>query len=233
MARERVLIVDDDALILRFLQVIFKDAEYRVLIARDGLEALDTVEKEMPDIVILDISMPKLDGLQVCRRLRDWSQLPIIILSARADTEGKVKCLEAGADDYVCNPFSKEELLARVSSVLRRSKGAPAAQTQSVFTAGDLTIDFNARRVTSAGEDVKLTPTEYHLLHELVSNVGKALDHTYLLKMVWGSEYSEEMEYLRVFVNRLRTKLEPDPSNPRYIITIPGMGYMFERRSID
>jgi two-component system KDP operon response regulator KdpE len=233
MNRDRILIVDDDLTVLKFLQAAFKDTEYGTLTATNGLQAIETVEKEMPDLVILDIAMPKMDGLQVCRRLREWSQIPIIMLSAFCDTEEKVKCLEAGADDFVCKPFSMEELIARIISVLRRSKAAQTPPAQPVMTAGDLYIDFNARRVTSSGNDVKLTPTEYSLLRELAANVGKVLDHTYLLKKVWGAEYSGEMEYLRVFVNRLRAKLEPDQSKPRYIITIPGVGYMFNRRAPD
>lgn len=229
MHRFLILLVDDDPSILKYLQAIFKDTEYETITATDGLMAIETVKSEMPDMLILDFMMPKFDGLQVCNRLREWSQIPIIMLSANINIEDKVKCLEAGADDYVCKPFDAEELIARVNSVLRRSKGNHDSPVPTVFSIGNLTIDFNSRRVTSSSTDVKLTPTEYSLLRELAANIGKVLDHTYLLKTVWGSEYSGETEYLRVFVNRLRAKLEPDPSNPKYIITAPGIGYMFNR----
>ncbi len=229
MHRFLILLVDDDPSILKYLQAIFKDTEYETITATDGLMAIETVKSEMPDMLILDFMMPKFDGLQVCNRLREWSQIPIIMLSANINIEDKVKCLEAGADDYVCKPFDAEELIARVNSVLRRSKGNHDSPVLTVFSIGNLTIDFNSRRVTSSSTDVKLTPTEYSLLRELAANIGKVLDHTYLLKTVWGSEYSGETEYLRVFVNRLRAKLEPDPSNPKYIITAPGIGYMFNR----
>ncbi len=231
MRQGRVLVVDDDPRVAKYLQSAFRGTGFETLSAADGVEALNTIEKEMPDIVILDIRMPKLDGLQVCRRLREWSQVPIIMLSGTTEGEEKIKCFEAGADDYICKPFDLKELMARVAAVLRRSKAAGAPPSLPVLTAGEICIDFAARRITSRGIETKLTPTEYSLLHELAANVGKVLDHTHLLKKVWGAEYFGETEYLRVFVNRLRAKLEPDPSKPRYIITIPGMGYMFNRRA--
>ena len=193
----------------------------------DGAEALQTFEMELPDLVILDIMMPKLDGFEVCRRLREWSQIPVIMLSARGDESDKVKCLDLGADDYITKPFGASELIARVKAVLRRTEAATAIPTQPSFTSGDLEVNFAQRRITVSGKEVKLTPTEYTLLQEFTLNAGKVLTHTYLLNKVWGPEYREEREYLHVFIRRLRAKLEPDPTNPRYIMTVPGVGYQF------
>ena len=228
MHRPRVLIVDDDLTIIKFLRANLKAEDYETLTAMDGAEALQTIERELPDLVILDIMMPKMDGFEVCRRLREWSQIPIIMLSARGDVFDKVKCLNLGADDYITKPFGVGELIARVRTVLRRTEAAGTIPTQPSFTSGDLEINFVARRVTAAGEEVKLTPTEYALLQELVLNAGKVLTHTHLLNKVWGLEYREERQYLHVFIRRLRTKLEPDLTNPRYIITVPDIGYQFK-----
>ena len=230
MSRGRVLIVDDDPGIIKLIRAGFEAEDYELLEAMDGAEALGTIQRELPDLIILDIKMPKIDGLEVCRQLHEWSQIPIIILSVEGATEQKVECLNLGADDYVVKPFSLDELMARVRTVLRRTQAVRSTPTQSVFTAGDLQINFVERRVTSAGNEIKCTPIEYSLLQELVLNVGKVLTHVQLLKRVWGQEYSGETEYLRVFVNRLRAKLEPDPIKPRYIMTVPGVGYMFDRR---
>jgi two-component system KDP operon response regulator KdpE len=194
----------------------------------DGVDALHTIEMELPDLVILDIMMPKIDGFEVCRRLREWSQIPIIMLSARGEEKDKVKCLDLGADDYITKPFGASELIARVRAVLRRTEATRAVPAQSSFASGDIKINFAERRVTVAGKEVKLTPTEYSLLQEFVLNAGKVLTHTYLLNKVWGAEYKEEREYLHVFVRRLRTKLESDPTNPSYIMTVPGVGYQFK-----
>jgi two-component system KDP operon response regulator KdpE len=193
----------------------------------DGSEALRKIEMELPDLVILDIMMPKIDGFDVCRRLREWSQIPTIMLSARGDETDKVKCLDLGADDYLTKPFGTRELLARVRAVLRRTEATKTVSTQPLFTSGDLRISFAQRQVTVAGKEVKLTPTEYSLLQEFVLNAGKTLTHSYLLDRVWGPEYRDEREYLHVFVHRLRTKLEPDATNPKYIMTVPGVGYRF------
>jgi len=171
--------------------------------------------------------MPKMDGFEVCRRLREWSQIPIIMLSARGDEKDKVKCLDLGADDYIVKPFGANELMARVSAVLRRTKTADISPAKSTITSGDLSINFARRQVTRAGMEVKLTPTEYTLLQELAVNSGKVLTHTHLLNKVWGPEYRDEREYLHVFARRLRSKLEPDPNNPTYILTVSGVGYHF------
>ena len=228
MHRPRILIVDDDLTITKFLRANLEARNYETLIATDGTEALQTVEREIPDLMILDIVMPKMDGFEVCHRLREWSQIPIIMLSARGDVSDKVRCFDLGADDYMTKPFGVNELIARVRAVLRRTEAAGAMSTQPSFTSGDLEINFLQRRITVADKEVKLTPTEYSLLQELVLNAGKVLTHTHLLKRVWGSEYGQEREYLRVFVQRLRAKLEPDSENPKYIITVPGVGYQFK-----
>ena len=231
MNKTRILVVDDELSIIKFLRANLESKGYEVLTAINGAEALQTFEMELPDLVILDIMMPKMDGFEVCRRLREWSQIPIIMLSARGDESDKVKCLDLGADDYITKPFGKDELIARVRAVTRRTETAASMPTQPSFTSGDLEISFAQRRVTVAGKEVKLTPTEYTLLQEFVLNAGKVLTHTHLLNKVWGPEYSEEREYLHVFVRRLRAKLEPAPTNPRYIVTVPGVGYQFKDMS--
>ncbi len=228
MRKTRILVVDDELSIIKFLRATLKAESYEVLTAMDGAEALQNIEMELPDLVILDIMMPKIDGFEVCRRLREWSQIPIIMLSARGDEGDKVKCLELGADDYITKPFGVDELLARVRAVMRRTETAGSIPTQPSFASGDLKINFVERRVTVAGKEVKLTPTEYKLLQELVLNANKVLTHGMLLGKVWGPEYGEEKEYLRVFIGRLRKELEPDPESPRYIVTIPGVGYQFK-----
>ncbi|MBA7697785.1 Transcriptional regulatory protein KdpE [subsurface metagenome] len=228
MHRPRVLIVDDDLTIIKFLRANLEASDYKTLTAMDGAEALQSIEMELPDLVILDIMMPRVDGFEVCQRLREWSQIPIIMLSARGDEEDKVKCLDLGADDYMTKPFGVEELIARVRTVLRRTQAVGATVTQPAFTSGDLVINFVERRVTIADREVKLTPTEYNLLQELVLNAGKVLTHTHLLSKVWGPEYRDEREYLHVFIRRLRNKLEPDRANPRHILSVPGVGYQFK-----
>ena len=228
MKKTRILVVDDEPSIRKFLRANLEAKDYEVLTAMDGAEALRTIEMELPDLMILDIMMPKMDGFEVCRQLREWSQIPIIMLSARGDESDKVKCLELGADDFITKPFGASELIARVRAVLRRTEAAGTIPTQPTFTSGDLQISFAQRQVTVAGKEVKLTPTEYSLLQEFVLNAGKVLTHRMLLRKVWGPEYGEEKEYLRVFIGRLRKQLEPDPENPRYIITVPSVGYQFK-----
>jgi len=228
MHRPRVLIVDDDLAIIKFLRANLEASDYKTLTAIDGAEALQTIEMELPDLVILDIMMPKVDGFEVCQRLREWSQIPIIMLSARGDEEDKVKCLDIGADDYITKPFGVEELIARVKAVFRRAQAIGATLTQPAFTSGNLTVNFVERRITIADREVKLTPTEYNLLQELALNAGKVLTHTHLLSKVWGPEYRDEREYLHVFIRRLRNKLEPDRATPRYILSVPGVGYQFK-----
>ena len=227
MHHPRILIVDDDLAILKFLRANLEVEGYVTSMAMDGAEALRMIEMKLPDLVILDIMMPKTDGFEVCRQLREWSQLPVIMLSARGGEEDKIKCLNLGADDYITKPFGVDELIARVRAVLRRTEAARATPVQPHFAGNGLEINFVERKITVAGREVKLTPTEYNLLQELVLNANKVLTHNMLLGKVWGPEYAEEKEYLRVFIGRLRKGLEPDLENPKYIITIPGVGYKF------
>lgn len=227
MRNRRILIVDDEVSVVKLLRSNLEANDVRTLTATNGAEALQTIEMELPDLMILDIMMPQMDGFEVCRRVREWSQIPIIMLSGKDDTMDKVKCLDLGADDYITKPFTLDELMARVRAVFRRTETADTVPTQPSFTSGDLTINFAERWVTVAGSEVRLTPTEYSLLQELALNAGKVLTHTHLLRKVWGPRYNEEREYLRVFIGRLRAKLEPAPANPKYIITVPGVGYKF------
>lgn len=227
MDKVHILVVDDDLAISKLLSTNLRARGYEVTVAMDGKQALDSVEQEFFDLIILDIMMPGLDGVEVCRRVREWSRIPIIILSARGDEKDKVKCLELGADDYLTKPFGIAELIARIKTALRHSDAAKAAPIRPTFACGEIEINFALRRVTVGGAEVKLTPTEYAVLQQLVTNSDKVLTHTMLLQRVWGEEYHAEKEYLRVFVGRLRKKLEADPDNPRYIITVPGVGYHF------
>ena len=228
MRRPRILVVDDELAIVKLLRANLEANGFETIAAMDGAEALQTIERELPDLVVLDIMLPKIDGFEVCRRIREWSQIPIIMLSALGDEEDKVKCLELGADDYITKPFGINELIARVRSVFRRTGAGATITAKPSFISGDLQVNFVERRVTVAGNEVRLTPTEYSLLQELVLNEGKVLTHTHLLHRVWGPEYGQESEYLRVFIGRLRAKLEPEPAKPRYISTVPGVGYRFQ-----
>jgi len=231
MGKTRILVVDDDLAISRLLCANLKARGYEVITAVDGEEALEMMDREIVDLIILDIMMPQVDGVEVCRRIREWSRVPIIMLSARGEETGKVNCLELGADDYLTKPFGVAELIARVKTSLRHSDATQAAPLQSTFTSGNIEINFPARRVTVGGTEVKLTPTEYSLLQQLVVNTDKVLTHSMLLQRVWGEEYYSEKEYLRVFIGRLRKKVETDPENPKHIITVPGVGYHFAQVS--
>ena len=223
----QILVVDDEVTIIKYIRAILSENDYGVSTAMDGAAALEAVERELPDLVILDIMMPKMDGFEVCRRFREWSQIPIIMLSARADEQDKVKCLDLGADDYVTKPFGSEELMARVRALLRRADSPGATPARPVFTSGRLEVNFSGRRVTVAGQEVRLTRTEFDLLQELVLNTNKVLTHRMLLQKVWGPEYGEETEYLHVFIRRLRRDIEADPRHPSFIVTLPGVGYKF------
>ena len=225
MDKKRILIVDDDPAILRLLSANLKARGYEVVSSTNGEECLEAVQANFVDLIILDLMMPKVDGLEVCRRVREWSDVPIIILSARGDEHDKVKCLELGADDYLTKPFGIAELLARIKTAFRHRGDPTVAPARSSFLCDGMEINFAKRRVTVDGREITLTPTEYSLLQHLAVNSDKVLTHSMLLQSVWGNEYSSEKEYLRVFVGRLRRKLEPDPKNPRYIQTIPGVGY--------
>jgi len=225
MDKKHILVVDDDPAILRLLSTNLKARGYEVTTATDGEESLEAVQSDFVDLIILDLMMPKVDGVEVCRRIREWSDVPIIILSARGDEKDKVKCLELGADDYLTKPFGIAELMARIKTAFRHRGDPTVAPTQSNFTCDGMEINFAKRRVTVDDKVITLTPTEYSLLQHLAVNADKVLTHNMLLQSVWGNEYASEKEYLRVFVGRLRRKLEPDPKNPKYIQTIPGVGY--------
>ena len=230
MRRIRILVVDDEPSILKFLRANLEINHFETLAARNGEEALKIVEREAPDLLVLDIMMPTMDGFETCRRIREWSQVPIIMLSARGDEDDKVKCLELGADDYITKPFGVGELTARVKAVLRRTAARSTPETEPTLACDNLEINFVERKVVAHGSKVKLTPTEYDLLRELALNAEKVLTYSQLLNRVWGSEYAQEREYLHVFTSRLRAKIETDPANPTYIITVPGIGYKFQCR---
>jgi len=221
----RVLVVDDEAPIRRALGINLRARGYDVDLAETGEEALDLAARHHPDVVILDLGLPGIDGVEVIHGLRGWTEVPIVVLSAR-DAEGaKVAALDAGADDYVTKPFGMDELLARLRASLRRVTPGDA---DSTVETPSFTLDFAAKRVRGPAGDIKLTPTEWHLVEVLVRNRGKLVSQRQLLQEVWGPEYGEESNYLRVFMAQVRRKLEPEPSTPRYFITEPGMGYRFE-----
>jgi two-component system KDP operon response regulator KdpE len=224
--KPKVLVADDEPKILMFIRANLEARGYEVHLAQDGVEGVEVAGMMAPDVIVLDVNMPRMDGIEACRRIRQWSSVPIIMLSVRGDEKDKVRALDEGADDYVTKPFGIEELLARIRVALRRSAATSGTETPS-FTCGDLEVDFSNRVVRRLGEAVRMTPTEYELLVYLVSNAGKVLTHRQILHNVWGPEYGEESEYVRVFMRQLRSKIEDDPSNPRYIVTEPRVGYRF------
>jgi len=221
----QILLVDDDVPIQRAMAPLLRARGYSVSLASSGREALDTFERERPDLIILDLGLPDIDGAEVCRQVRQRSETPILILSARGAEKDKVTALDHGADDYVTKPFGPEELLARVRAALRRSL-AHEATLQGQLTRGDLTIDFDRHRVQRAGQDIRLTPREFELLTLLVTHAGRVLTHRTILKAIWGTR-SDQPEHLRVLMGQLRKKIEPDPANPRYLLTEPWVGYRF------
>lgn len=218
----RVLVVDDEVQIRRFLRIALEANGYRVFETSTGREALQEIARTRPDLVILDMSLPDIDGLEVLRRLREWTRTPTIILSVRDSDRDKVDALDGGADDYLTKPFSLEELLARLRVAQRH---AQPGEQPLVYQAGNVTVDLAHRAVTKSGEAVKLTPTEYALLRLLIQQAGRVLTHRQILKEVWGPEYMEETHYLRVYFAQLRQKLEDDPARPTLILTEPGVGY--------
>jgi two-component system KDP operon response regulator KdpE len=219
----RVLVVDDEPQIRRFLRTSLSAHGYRVIEAASGREAITLMATEQPELVLLDLGLPDMDGLEVIRRLREWSSVPIIIVSVRGQEAEKVEALDHGADDYVTKPFGIGELLARMRAALRHRLQADLADP--VFHTAGLTVDLVRRIVTVEGHEVKLTPKEYDLLRVLVTHAGKVITHQHLLREVWGPGSVHETHYLRVYVGQLRQKLEPDPARPRYILTEPGVGY--------
>jgi two-component system, OmpR family, KDP operon response regulator KdpE len=225
MSTSTILIVDDEPQIRRVMRTTLSSNGYSVIEARSGEEALEIMRKERPELVLLDVNMPGMSGLEVCREIRDQSDVAIIMLTVRNTEHDKVLALDAGADDYVVKPFSIEELLARIRAALRRTS---SAEPLPAFVSNDLEIDFERRKVLVQGRPVRLTPKEFELLRHLVSSQGKPLEHRRLLQAVWGPDYGNETEYLRVFINQLRKKIESDPAHPKYIHTDPWVGYRFE-----
>ncbi|HEY7983862.1 MAG TPA: response regulator transcription factor [Ktedonobacterales bacterium] len=226
VAGVRVLVVDDEPEIRRAVRLYLSGQAFTVEGAATGAEGMEMVARWHPDVVVLDLALPDMEGVDVCRQLRTWTEVPIIVLSVRTDDADKVAALESGADDYLTKPFSSRELAARVRVALRhatRAAGSPGAADR--FEAGALVIEYQRRRVTVAGREVHLTPTEYELLKYLAVHAGKVVTHRNLLQAVWGPEYETEDHYLHVFVGQLRRKLEPVPSRPRYLVTEPGIGY--------
>lgn len=222
-----VLIVEDEPQIARALAINLRARGWQVHVAADGRQALQLAAQRHPDVVVLDLGLPDMDGVDVIAGLRGWTRVPIIVLSARQDSGEKVDALDAGADDYVTKPFGMDELMARLRAAVRRSAPAEGAEESSV-TAGGLTVDLARKKVTRDGSDVRLTPTEWHVLEVLVRNRGRLVSQRQLLQEVWGPAYGTETNYLRVYTAQLRRKLEDDPSRPQHLITEPGMGYRFE-----
>ncbi|HLX59134.1 MAG TPA: response regulator transcription factor [Ktedonobacteraceae bacterium] len=223
-----ILTADDDPQLLRLITRNLQLEGYVVLSASDGQQALEEIERSTPDLVLLDVMMPKMDGFTVCQRVREFSAVPIIIVTARGQDQEKVRGLDLGADDYLTKPFSVDELLARVRAVLRRTQFSAKESAQGLQTSistGDLTIDYSQHLVTKAGKEIPLTPTEYNIIAYLAQNAGRIITQDLLLEHVWGAEYLGESHMLQVNINRLRHKLEADPSQPRYILTKIGVGY--------
>ena len=226
MSGAKILVVDDEPQIRRMMRATLTSTGHQVDEARTGEEALEKFRAFLPDLVLLDLNMPGMGGLEACRELRNGSDVPIIILTVRNAEKEKVEALDAGADDYVCKPFGMQELMARIRAALRRAPGSTESGPHS-FASGDLEIDFDNRRVRVKERSVRLTPKEFELLRHLVSRGGKPVPHRELLQAVWGPDYGDETDYLRVFINHLRKKIEPDPARPKYVLTEPWVGYRF------
>ncbi|MGW0885098.1 response regulator [Streptomyces sp. NPDC002671] len=224
----RVLVVEDDPQLVRALVINLQARRYGVDAAPDGATALRLAAARQPDVVMLDLGLPDMDGVDVIKALRGWTRVPVLVLSARQSSDEKVAALDAGADDYVTKPFSMDELLARLRAAVRRTEATPLAPETTLVKTDDFAIDLLAKKVVRAGRDVRLTPTEWHLLEILVTNPGRLITQKHLLHEVWGVSQSNKSNYLRVYMAQLRRKLETDPSHPRYLITEPGMGYRFE-----
>ncbi|MEW1634701.1 response regulator [Streptomyces sp. NPDC093801] len=226
----RVLVVDDEPQIVRALVINLKARRYEVDAASDGAGALELAAARHPDVVVLDLGLPDMDGVEVIRGLRGWTRVPILVLSARHSSDEKVEALDAGADDYVTKPFGMDELLARLRAAVRRAEpAAGSGEDEVVVETEGFTVDLAAKKAVREGRDVRLTPTEWHLLEVLVRNGGRLVSQKQLLQEVWGPSYGTETNYLRVYMAQLRRKLEADPSHPRHFITEPGMGYRFEK----
>ncbi len=225
----RVLVVEDEPQIVRALAINLRARKYEVDAAPDGATALELAAARHPDVVVLDLGLPDMDGVEVIKGLRGWTRVPILVLSARHSSDEKVEALDAGADDYVTKPFGMDELLARLRAAVRRAEPTGSAEDDVMVETDEFTDDLAAKKVHREGRDVRLTPTEWHLLEVLVRNTGRLVSQKQLLQEVWGPSYGTETNYLRVYMAQLRRKLERDPSHPEHFITEPGMGYRFER----
>jgi DNA-binding response OmpR family regulator len=223
-----ILIVDDEARIRDFVRMNLELEHYRVIEAGDGIKALEQLRENLPDLIILDVMMPEMDGFETLRAVREVSTIPVIMLTVRQGEQDKIHGLDLGADDYLAKPFSPRELLSRIRALLRRSLMAPPSRKTEIVVDPDLRIDFARREVVVRGKKVVLRPTEYRLLYHLVSNAGRLLTHETLLSKVWGREYRDEAHYLRLYITYLRQKLEKDPAHPQYILTERGVGYRFK-----
>ncbi|MER6290939.1 response regulator [Streptomyces sviceus] len=224
----RVLVVEDDPQLVRALIINLQARQYRVDAAADGATALRLAAARLPDVVMLDLGLPDMDGVDVIKGLRGWTRVPILVLSARQASDEKIAALDAGADDYVTKPFSMDELLARLRAAVRRTEEVPLAPGTTLVETAEFTIDLLAKKAVRGDRDVRLTPTEWHLLEILVTNPGRLISQKQLLQEVWGVSQSTKTNYLRVYMAQLRRKLETDPAHPRHLITEPGMGYRFE-----
>jgi two-component system, OmpR family, KDP operon response regulator KdpE len=224
MTAATILVVDDEPQIRRVMKATLTAQGYAIVEARDGQEALEKLQSARPDLVILDVNMPVMDGLETCRAIRAGSNVPVIMLTVRSAEKDKVRALDAGADDYIVKPFGIQELLARIRAALRRS---PSGEVENVVSSKEFGFNFENREVTANGKPVHLTPKEFEVLRELVTHRGKPISHRRLLQSVWGPDYGEETELLRVVINQLRKKIEPDPAKPKYILTEPWVGYRF------
>ena len=220
--QHRILVIDDEASIRRFLRSALSSEEFYLHEAESGQGGLSAATSFRPDVILLDLGLPDMDGIEVLRRLREWSNVPVIILSVREHEEDKVAALDTGADDYLTKPFGVGELLARIRAALRRSL---KQLEEPVFNSGDLVVDLTKRHVSAHGVEVQLTPTEYDLLRLLITHAGKVLTHSHILKQIWGTAYQEQSQVLRVTISNLRKKIEQDPSRPKHITTEPGVGY--------
>ncbi len=226
-SKNSVLIVDDDPQLIRLVRVNLESEGYLVMVAGDAAAAFEHLNQKTPELIILDIMLPGVDGYELCQRIREFSNTPIIFLTAKVEDADKIKGFKLGADDYLTKPFNVRELLARIEAVLRRTDTGREAKLPPTFTCDDISVDFVRHRVVRKGSEVTLTATEYKLLTQLVSNAGRVMLHRELLTRVWGNEYQDELDYLRAYIRHLRSKLEEDPHQPKYILSRPGIGYVF------
>ena len=228
MTNLRVLIVDDEPRYVRLISVNLVASGYETLAARDGKSAVEAAAAQQPDLVLLDIGLPIMDGIETCRRIREFSQAPIIMLTAKAGEADKVAGLDAGADDYLTKPFGPAELLARIRAVLRRAQLPEDQRSSPIFTSGELRLDYAQHRVFVGQQEIALSPTEYRLLSELARNAGRVVATEVLLQRIWGPEYQGETQHVRLYISRVRQKIEADAEHPRWVVTRPGVGYMLQ-----